>query len=65
MSILMRARDDETSTEMTRRQLRDEATLVIAGSETTGNTRAWACYLAKQRNFRHGGRPPRGTRCGR
>jgi cytochrome P450 len=31
---------------MSGRQLRDEATtLVIAGSETTGNTVAWACYL--------------------
>ena len=46
MSILMRARDDETGTGMTSRQLRDEAmTLVIAGSETTGNTIAWTCYL--------------------
>jgi cytochrome P450 len=46
ISILMRATDDETGTGMTSRQLRDEATtLVIAGSETTGNTIAWACYL--------------------
>jgi cytochrome P450 len=31
---------------MSDKQLRDEATtLVIAGSETTGNTVAWACYL--------------------
>jgi hypothetical protein len=46
MSILMRASDDETGTGMSGRQLRDEATtLVIAGSETTGNTIAWACYL--------------------
>jgi cytochrome P450 len=46
ISILMRASDDETGTGMTSRQLRDEATtLVIAGSETTGNTVAWACYL--------------------
>jgi cytochrome P450 len=49
MSILMRARDDETGTGMTSQQLRDEATtLVIAGSETTGNTIAWACYLLTQ-----------------
>jgi cytochrome P450 len=49
MSILMRARDDQTGTAMTSRQLRDEATtLVIAGSETTGNTIAWACYLIAQ-----------------
>jgi cytochrome P450 len=46
ISILMRARDDDTGAGMTGRQLRDEATtLVIAGSETTGNTIAWACYL--------------------
>jgi cytochrome P450 len=49
MSILLHARDDETGTGMTTRQLRDEATtLVIAGSETTGNTIAWACYLLTQ-----------------
>ena len=49
MSILMRARDDQTGTAMTSRQLRHEATtLVIAGSETTGNTIAWACYLIAQ-----------------
>jgi cytochrome P450 len=46
VSILMRARDDETGTPMSGRQLRDEVTtLVIAGSETTGNAVAWACYL--------------------
>ena len=49
MSILIRARDDEDGTGMTSKQLRDEATtLVIAGSETTGNTIAWACYLLTQ-----------------
>jgi cytochrome P450 len=49
VSILMRARDDETGTGMTSKQLRDEATtLVIAGSETTGNTISWACYLLAQ-----------------
>jgi cytochrome P450 len=49
MSILMHAHDDETGTGMTGQQLRDEAvTLVIAGSETTGNTIAWACYLLTQ-----------------
>ncbi len=49
MSILMSASDDETGTGMTSKQLRDEATtLVIAGSETTGNTLAWACYLLAQ-----------------
>ena len=42
----MNARDDDTGAGMSGRQLRDEATtLVIAGSETTGNTIAWACYL--------------------
>jgi cytochrome P450 len=46
ISILMHARDDDTGGGMTDKQLRDEATtLVIAGSETTGNTVAWACYL--------------------
>jgi cytochrome P450 len=46
VSLLVRARDDETGTSMTSQQLRDETmTLVIAGSETTGNTIAWACYL--------------------
>jgi cytochrome P450 len=46
ISILIRARDDDTGAGMTNEQLRDEATtLVIAGSETTGNTIAWACYL--------------------
>ena len=46
ISILMHARDDDTGAGMTNEQLRDEATtLVIAGSETTGNTVAWACYL--------------------
>jgi len=46
VSIFMNARDDDTGAGMSGRQLRDEATtLVIAGSETTGNTIAWACYL--------------------
>jgi cytochrome P450 len=49
ISILMRARDDDTGAGMTNEQLRDQATtLVIAGSETTGNTIAWACYLLAQ-----------------
>jgi cytochrome P450 len=49
MSILMHARDDDTGAAMNDKQLRDEATtLVIAGSETTGNTIAWACYLLAQ-----------------
>ena len=46
VSILLHASDEETGTGMTGGQLRDElVTLVIAGSETTGNTIAWACYL--------------------
>ena len=46
MSILMHASDDDTGAGMSDKQLRDEATtLVIAGSETTGNTVAWASYL--------------------
>jgi cytochrome P450 len=45
VSILMRA-SDETGARMSGQQLRDEVTtLVIAGSETTGNAIAWACYL--------------------
>ena len=49
ISILMRARDDDSGAGMTSQQLRDEATtLVIAGSETTGNTIAWASYLLAQ-----------------
>ena len=44
------ARDDDTGAGITdARQLRDQATtLDIAGSETTGNTIAWACYLLGQ-----------------
>jgi cytochrome P450 len=46
ISILMHARDEVTGAGMSTGQLRDEATtLVIAGSETTGNTIAWAGYL--------------------
>jgi cytochrome P450 len=49
ISILMSARDDDTGAGMSNEQLRDETTtLVIAGSETTGNTIAWACYLLAQ-----------------
>ena len=50
----MRASDDDTGAGMSDKQLRDEATtLVIAGSETTGNTVAWACYLlARHRGCR-------------
>jgi cytochrome P450 len=46
ISMLMRARDDDTGAALSDQQLRDETTtLVIAGSETTGNTLAWAGYL--------------------
>jgi cytochrome P450 len=49
ISLLMSARDDDTGAGMSNEQLRDETTtLVIAGSETTGNTIAWACYLLAQ-----------------
>ena len=68
ISILMRARDDDTGAGMTNKQLRDEATtLVIAGSETTGNTIAWACYLLAQHpqvqeRLQAGSRPRAGRR---
>ena len=47
LTVLVRTLlSSDTGTGMTNNQLRDEATtLVIAGSETTGNTIAWACYL--------------------
>ena len=46
VSILLSASDEQTGAGMSSHQLRDElVTLVIAGSETTGNTIAWACYL--------------------
>jgi len=49
MSILMRARDDETGEPMTDALLRDETlTLFIAGHETTANALAWIWYLLSE-----------------
>jgi cytochrome P450 len=46
LSMLLKARDEDDSTRMTDRQLRDEAmTLFMAGHETTANTLAWVWYL--------------------
>jgi len=46
LSLLMQARDDETQTQMSEKQLRDEVlTLLIAGHETTANVLSWIFYL--------------------
>jgi cytochrome P450 len=46
LSLLVEARDDETSAGMTEKQLRDEVfTLLMAGHETTANVLGWALYL--------------------
>lgn len=46
LSLLVHARDEETQTGMTDRQLRDEVmTLFLAGHETTANALAWTWYL--------------------
>ena len=46
LTILLRARDEETGRGMTDGQLRDEAvTLLLAGHETTANALAWAFHL--------------------
>jgi cytochrome P450 len=46
LSMLMRARDEETGEGMSDRQLRDEAlTLLVGGHETTAATMAWTFYL--------------------
>ncbi len=46
LSILLRARDEQTGQGMGDRQLRDEAvTILIAGHETTANALSWALYL--------------------
>lgn len=48
LSMLLHA-VDEDGTQMTKRQLRDEAmTLLMAGHETTANTMAWTWYLLGQ-----------------
>lgn len=44
--LLLQARDPETGTGFTRKQLRDQmATLILAGHETTALTLFWALYL--------------------
>jgi len=49
LSLLMRAKDDETNLFMTEKQLRDELlTLLIAGHETTANLLIWTIYLLAQ-----------------
>jgi cytochrome P450 len=49
LSLLMQARDDQTQTQMTEKQLRDEVlTLLIAGHETTANVLSWIFYLLAQ-----------------
>ena len=49
LALLMRATDDETKTQMTSKQLRDElVTLLIAGHETSANVIAWTLYLVAQ-----------------
>jgi cytochrome P450 len=46
LSLLLTARDEETGTGMTDRQLLDEAlTLLTAGHETAGASMAWTWYL--------------------
>ncbi|MDQ3907388.1 MAG: cytochrome P450 [Acidobacteriota bacterium] len=46
LTMLMRARDEETGEAMSDRQLRDEAvTIMVAGHETTALALAWAFYL--------------------
>jgi cytochrome P450 len=49
LALLMRATDDQTRTQMTAKQLRDElVTLLIAGHETSANVLAWTLYLLAQ-----------------
>lgn len=49
LTLLMRAKDDETNVYMTEKQLRDELlTLLIAGHETTANLLAWTFFLLAQ-----------------
>jgi len=46
LSMLMRARDEETGEGMSDRQLRDETlTLLVGGHETTATVMAWTFYL--------------------
>jgi cytochrome P450 len=49
LSMLLRARDADTGEEMTDEQVSDEVvTIMLAGSETTANTMAWAFYRLGQ-----------------
>lgn len=49
LSMLMHARDEETSQQMNDKQLRDEvATLMLAGHETTANALSWTWMLVSQ-----------------
>jgi len=46
LTLLVQAKDDETNTYMTEKQLRDEIfTLLMAGHETTANVLGWTTYL--------------------
>ena len=46
LSLLVRAKDDQTNAHMTEKQLRDEIfTLLMAGHETTANVLGWTAYL--------------------
>lgn len=46
LSVLLRARDEETGAAMTEKQLRDEVvTLFLAGFETTARSLTWGWYL--------------------
>lgn len=46
LTMLLRARDEETGEGMSDRQVRDEAmTIFLAGHETTANALTWAWYL--------------------
>lgn len=49
LSMLLSARDEETGTGMTDRQLRDEVvTMLLAGHETTSLALSWTYYLLSQ-----------------
>jgi cytochrome P450 len=49
LSMLLAARDEETETGMTDRQLRDEVlTMLLAGHETTSLALSWTYYLLSQ-----------------
>ncbi|GAA2594852.1 hypothetical protein GCM10010399_26780 [Dactylosporangium fulvum] len=49
LSILVNARDDETGEKLTDEEIYDQVmTLLIGGTETTGNTMAWVFYILGQ-----------------